>query len=191
MKSAKEIGHIFINLYRKTFGGNPDDFEVLDGPGGDYIFRRKEDGLITVIQCECIELYLSDNQADRDKGRSKIMETFLSFELPVKPDRVLNRYRYDSPDLVSVRVTIEKGEEGQRSRILNVVDSSKTGIAFLVTEKDSDLLDLLKEGDLIRDMEFFGIGARIKEDGIVRHISEIQEGEFQGCHILGVEAADL
>ena len=75
--------------------------------------------------------------------------------------------------------------------VLNVIDSSKSGLAMLITQKDSDLLEILDEGDKIRDMSFFGIGARIKDDGTVKHMTKVKEGKFKGCYVLGVEAPDL
>ena len=101
------------------------------------------------------------------------------------------RYSYPSPDFVYVRLRVGKGPEENRERILNVIDSSKSGLAFLVTRKDADLLEILSRGDRISDMRFFGIGAKIKGEGTVRHVTEIVEGKYKGSYLLGVEASDL
>ena len=106
-------------------------------------------------------------------------------------DRGKDRYAYDRPDSVYVRFKIDKGSEENRERVLNVIDSSKTGFALLITEKDSDLVEVLEKGDEIRDMAFFGAGVKIKEDGMVRHISKIKDGTYKGCYILGVYAPDI
>ena len=109
----------------------------------------------------------------------------------MEADRGKHRYEYRSPDLVRVTFTIDKGLKANRERVLAVIDTSKTGLAMLITNKDADLLKTLNKGDMIRDMAFFGAGAKIKEDGIVRHITKIKEGKHEGCFILGVYAPDL
>lgn len=109
----------------------------------------------------------------------------------METDRERDRYGYERPDSVSVRFKIDRESEENREHVLSVLDSSKTGLALLVTEKDSDLLEMLEEGDRIRDMAFFGAGLKIKEDGIVRHITKIKDGQYKGSYILGVYAPDL
>ncbi len=106
-------------------------------------------------------------------------------------EREKDRFSYEQPDLVSVKLRIVKGSEEDRVCVLNVVDSSRSGIALLIPPKDSDLLEFIEDGDKICDMSFFGIGAKIKEDGIVKHVTKIDEGEFKGYYILGVEAVDV
>jgi hypothetical protein len=106
-------------------------------------------------------------------------------------DRGKDRYTYEKSDAVRVQFMIDKGPEEHRERVLNVIDSSKTGLALLITNEDLDLLHILEKGDAIRDMAFFGSGVRIKEDGIVRHITKVKDGEFKGYYALGVYAPDL
>jgi len=106
-------------------------------------------------------------------------------------EREKDRFSYEQPDLVSVKFRIVKGSEEDRVCVLNVIDSSRTGIALLIAPKDSDLFEFIEEGDKICDMSFFGIGAKIKEDGIVKHLTKIDEGKFQGYYSLGVEAQDV
>ena len=191
MKSVKARGHLLINLYCKTYGVSPNELEFWDGPNDNYTIRRKENGLIASIPRHFINLYLSDNKATRDQGRSRIIDAFQNFKQPIETDRVRDRYSYDRPDFVYVEFRIDKGPEEKRWRVLNVIDSSKSGIAMLISEKDSDLLEILEKGDKIRDMSFFGIGAGIKQDGTVMHMTKITKGEFKGCFVLGVEAQDL
>jgi hypothetical protein len=50
---------------------------------------------------------------------------------------------------------------------------------------------MVEVGDKICDMSFFGVGAKIKEDGIIKHITKIEEGKFKGYFILGIEAEDV
>ena len=101
------------------------------------------------------------------------------------------RYTYFNPDFVYVKFRVDKAPERNRERVLNVVDSSKSGLAFLITQKDADLLRILSKGDRIRDMRFFGVGAKIKGDGTVRHMTKIMNGKYRGSYLLGVEAPDV
>ena len=106
-------------------------------------------------------------------------------------DRGKDRYAYERPDFVYVRFKIDKDSEENRERVLHVIDSSKTGLALLLTKKHFDLLRMLEKGDTIRDMAFFGGRVKIKEDGIVRHITKVNDGKYKGCYILGVYAPDI
>ena len=110
---------------------------------------------------------------------------------PNSEERERDRFSYEQPDLVSVKCRIEKGPEEYRVCVLNVFDSSRTGIALLIAPKDSDLLEFIEEGDKVSDMSFFGIGAQIKEDGIVKHVTKIDEGKYRGYSIIGIEAQDV
>lgn len=110
---------------------------------------------------------------------------------PKSEEREKDRFSYEQPELVSVRFRIEKGSEKDRVCVLNVLDSSQRGIALLIAPKDFDLLEYIEEGDKICDMSFFGIGAKIKEDGTVKHVTKIDEGKFKGYYVLGIEAQDV
>jgi len=106
-------------------------------------------------------------------------------------DRGKGRHTYEGPDSVRIQFTIDKGPEKSRQRVLGVIDSSQTGLALLITDKDFDLLHLLERGDRIRDLALFGSKLKIKEDGIVRHITQVKDGQYKGWHILGVYAPDI
>jgi hypothetical protein len=106
-------------------------------------------------------------------------------------ERGKDRSSYEQPELVSVKCRIQKESDEDRVCVLNVFDSSKSGIALLIAPKDADLLEFIEEGDKICDMSFFGIGAQIKEDGIIKHITQVDEGKYKGYYILGIEAQDV
>jgi len=109
----------------------------------------------------------------------------------MEKSRGKDRFSFESPDIAYVKFRLEKGPNKDEVRTLNIIDSSKSGLALLITEKDADLLEILEEGDKLVDLSFFGIGAKIKEDGVVKRISKIKEGKFKGSYILGVEAPDI
>jgi hypothetical protein len=106
-------------------------------------------------------------------------------------ERIKERFSYEQPDLVSVKCRIEKRSDDERECVLNVIDSSQSGIALLIAPKDSHIIEMVEVGDKICDMSFFGVGAKIKEDGIIKHITKIEEGQFKGYFILGIEAEDV
>ena len=106
-------------------------------------------------------------------------------------DRGKDRYTYEGPESVYVRFTVDKDPEEGREHVMNLIDSSKTGLSLLITDKESDLLRILDKGDTIRKMTFFGARVRIKEDGIVRHITKVKDGRYKGCYMLGVYAPDI
>ncbi len=89
-----------------------------------------------------------------------------------------DRYAYERPDSAYVGFKIDKEPEENRERVLNVIDSPKTGLALLLTDKDFDLLRMLEKRDTIRDMAFLGGRVKIKEDGIVKHITKVKDGKY-------------
>ena len=151
---------------------------------------RKSDGAVTSIPGGDVNAFLSDDRQAREEARARIVDHFHGFRQPLEITREKERYAYEGPDLISVEFRIGKGPPERQVRVLDVLDSSKDGLALLITQKDFDLLGLLEEGDALFGMSFGGGGARIKEDGVVRHKTRIEDGEMKGCWILGVEARD-
>jgi len=106
-------------------------------------------------------------------------------------ERNNERYTFDRPEFARVQFRIDRGPNRYEVWTLNLMDSSREGLAILVTPDDFDLFAVIGEGREIKDLAFFGAGARIKANGLVRHITKIKEGKFKGCYILGVEAHDI
>jgi len=82
LRSAKEVKHIIINLFCRTFGGSPDALEVWDGANDDYMLMRKEDGWILTIPQNIVDLYLSGDKSSRENGKSLLIEAFHNFRPP-------------------------------------------------------------------------------------------------------------
>ncbi len=80
MKSAKEIKHVLISLYCRTFGGDQDVLEVWDGSSDDFIVMRKEDGWITTISRADVDGYLSNHKPTREGGKEELIKAFHRFE---------------------------------------------------------------------------------------------------------------
>ena len=84
MKSAQEVKHILISLYRRTFGGGLDELEVWDGSGNDYLVMRKSDGWTVTIPRDQVDDYLSDDKPTREQGRAKLIDAFHGFNAPAE-----------------------------------------------------------------------------------------------------------
>ena len=80
MKSAKEVQHILINLYCRTFGGDHDELEVWDDHGDNYMVMRKEDGWVLKISIKIVDQYLSGDRSMRKKGKAQLIRLFHNFE---------------------------------------------------------------------------------------------------------------
>jgi hypothetical protein len=98
------------------------------------------------------------------------------------------RHTHETPDFVSVEFMV-KG--GSRVYSLSVKDFSPHGLGVLIGEKDFDLLALVKPGDRIEDITIYSETSIIKVDVIVRHVTQIKTGEYQGSYVLGVESPEI
>jgi hypothetical protein len=95
------------------------------------------------------------------------------------------------PEFISVQFKLEKGHQKEKSYELNVINFSSHGFSLLATEKDFELLQLLKPGDTIRDMTFFAKWTMIKVEVTVRHITKIEEGTHSGLYMIGVASKEI
>jgi hypothetical protein len=95
------------------------------------------------------------------------------------------------PEFTSVEFKVGKGSQKDRSYELDVINLSSHGFGLLVTEKDFELLEILKLGDTIRDMTFFAKWTMIKVEGTIRHITKIEKGRHQGLCTIGVESKEI
>ena len=108
-----------------------------------------------------------------------------------KERRKEKRITHKTPELFSVKFSVGKGAGKDKVYDLNVVNRSKHGLGLLVTEKDFDLLRAVNVGDQLCDMMFLARSALIRVNGIVRHKTEIFDGKFKGCYIMGIESLDV
>ena len=95
------------------------------------------------------------------------------------------------PDFIYVEFSLETPTGKGKDCHLNVINYSGHGIGLLVSEKDFDLLKLLKKGDKINNMTFYASWALITIDTSVRHITKVEEGPHGGMYVIGVEAREL
>jgi tetratricopeptide (TPR) repeat protein len=102
-----------------------------------------------------------------------------------------NRIMTRVPEFVYVEFSHGMSRRDEKTFRLNVVDYSAHGIGLLVSEKDKELTKWLKSGDQLKDITFYASWALIKVDTRVRHVTKIEEGLYQGMHVIGVEAEEL
>lgn len=110
-----------------------------------------------------------------------------SLEL-AKEKRREKRHLYDMPDFVSVEFSI-MGKD--KVYDLGVLDCSMRGLGILITKKDFDLVRLVKVGDRIRDIVLYSEAARIKVDGVVRHLTKMSTGKYKDSYVMGIESPEV
>jgi tetratricopeptide (TPR) repeat protein len=119
--------------------------------------------------------------ADSDAG------TLLEAQEKRREQRIITRI----PDFIYVEFSLETRAGNGKHYRLNVINYSSHGIGLLVSEKDSDLLKLLKKGDKIKKITFYASWALITIDTTVRHLTKVDEGPHGGMYVIGVEAQEL
>jgi len=111
--------------------------------------------------------------------------------IELEEKRVEKRIVYESPDFLLAEVRIGKGTKAERRYELDVIDSSVHGLGMLIREKNMDLLNIIKVGDILKDINFYASNAMLKVDGTVRHITKINEGKFKGGYYIGIKSKDI
>ena len=110
-----------------------------------------------------------------------------SLEL-AKERRREKRHLYDMPNFVSVEFSIMGKDKVYN---LEVMDCSMHGLGILITKKDFDLVRLVKPGDRIRDIVLYSETARIKVDGVVRHLTKMSTGKYKDSYVMGIESPEV
>lgn len=110
-----------------------------------------------------------------------------SLEL-AKERRREKRHLYDMPNFVSVEFSIMGKDKVYN---LEVMDCSMHGLGILITKKDFDLVRLVKPGDRIRDIVLYSENARIKVDGVVRHLTKMSTGKYKDSYVMGIESPEV
>jgi c-di-GMP-binding flagellar brake protein YcgR len=82
---------------------------------------------------------------------------------------------------------LRKGTEGSATYELEIINRSAYGIGMLVTKNDFGLLEILKEGDELQDLELYAPTAVVKVTGSLRHKTKLQEPKYEGSYVLGIK----
>ncbi|RPI78892.1 MAG: hypothetical protein EHM45_04920 [Desulfobacteraceae bacterium] len=72
---------------------------------------------------------------------------------------------------------------------LPVVNYSPHGLGLLISENEYSLAPRLCSGYEIKGIRLYAESALTLVDGIVRHVTRIEEGEYSGHFLLGIESA--
>jgi c-di-GMP-binding flagellar brake protein YcgR len=84
-------------------------------------------------------------------------------------------------------LALHKGAKSSATYELEIINRSAYGIGMLVTKKDFHLLETLKEGDELQDLELYAPTAVVKVSGSVRHKTKLEETKYQGSYVLGIK----
>jgi len=108
-----------------------------------------------------------------------------------KDKRKEDRFSYETPEFVYAEFIMGKGSGQEKVYNLKIMDGSKYGLGMVVTQKDFDLLDVLNDGDELKEISFFATWTVLTVDGVVRHKTKIEEGKYEGCYLIGLESQEL
>ena len=127
--------------------------------------------------------YLGPRNDDPDS------ELVVSFPESIQlPERRRRRRNSDEiPEFISVVLKSGKGSKKEKKYELAVLDYSTKGVGILVSKKDSEFFDAVKEGDRLKDMTLFAPKTVVTVDGTVRHKSKKAGEEAEGCYVLGIQ----
>ena len=135
---------------------------------------RLKDEAVVIIPTTVVDT--GSSESDAGDGRNKRREY-----------RIITKLS----DFVNVEFSLEMPEGKRNHYRLNVINYSRHGIGILVPEKDVDLLNFLKKGDVINDVTFSASWALITVDMTIRYTSKIEKGPYAGMYSVGVETREL
>jgi hypothetical protein len=105
--------------------------------------------------------------------------------LKIEERRGYDREGKRIPDFTNAVFTVRNSED--RTYKLEIIDRSPDGLGMLITKKDFDLLDIVKEGDKLQGLELYASTAMIKVSGTVRHKTQIKDSKYKGFYSLGIK----
>jgi hypothetical protein len=111
--------------------------------------------------------------------------------LEIKEQRRDDRIIQKVPDFISVEFSLGDESGKERPYQLDIVDCSRHGLGLLVTDKDIELLRMLKPGDKIKGIIFYATWTMIQVDAVVKHRSKIESGEHKGQYVIGIESSEI
>lgn len=105
--------------------------------------------------------------------------------------RKKDRFNYGIPEFIYAEFRMGKGSTQEKAYNLKILDCSQYGLGMVITQKDFDLLDMLNEGDELKEISFFATWTVLTVDGTVRHKTKIEEGKYESCYLIGIESQEL
>ena len=137
--------------------------------------------------CKCNINVTSTSNIQPDSGFMVIFPESVEIE----EKRREERFQYARPEFVAVEFRTGKGSDKDKMHRVNILDHSVHGLGMIITQKDFDLLETLKDGDKLRDMTLYARESIIKVEGSIRHRTKIGEGKYKGSYILGIESPEI
>ena len=92
-----------------------------------------------------------------------------------------------TPVFLYAILTLRQGAGDTATYHLEVINRSAYGVGMLVPKKDFDLLEIIKEGDQLQELELYAPTAVVKVTGSVRHKTKLEEPKYEGSYVLGIE----
>lgn len=111
--------------------------------------------------------------------------------LEIKEQRRDDRVIPKMPDFISVEFSLGEISGKERSYELGIVDCSRHGLGLLVTDKEIELLRMLKPGYKIKDITFYASWTMIQVDAVVKHKSRIKSGKHKGQYVIGIQSSEI
>ena len=111
--------------------------------------------------------------------------------MEIKENRKEERVIYETSEAAFVEFKLIKNFQAFKQYDLQVKDCSKYGFSILVTQKDFDLLQFIKEGDKLENIIFFSTWTLVRVNGIVRHKTKVEHGEYRNCYIIGIKSENI
>lgn len=162
----------------------------------ERLFPEKGNSLIQSLPEVAVEFSFNQNRCRCTLEYIGISSTppFFGFivsfpeSLEIQEKRREERFVYEAPGFISAEFRLGKRPKKYE---LNVLNYSKYGLGLIITQKDFDLLRILRKGDRLEDITFFASWATIKVNGTVSHITKIEDGKYRGCYLLGINSRDI
>jgi len=111
--------------------------------------------------------------------------------LEIEEKRREERLTHETPEFISAELRVGKKSKRDKLYELNVLNSSRHGFGLIITRKDVDLLRIVQKGDRLDDITFVTSWSMIKANGIVSHITKIEDGKHKGCYLLGIDSREI
>jgi len=164
--------------------------KLVPDKGNSLIQSMPEVGLYFLINdkpCRCSVYYLGISSTPPYFGF--IVSCPKSIEIEEK--RFEERFVYEFPDFVSAEFSLGKESKEKKTYELAVMDCSRHGLGLIITKEHFDLLQKIKKGHKLQDITFYASWSMIKVDGIVKHLTQIEDGKHKGCYLLGIESKEI
>ena len=129
--------------------------------------------------------YLTDRNLLNGQG------TNTGIRLTPKERRKWERINVGIPEFVFAEFDIDHEGTNKQHFKLDVANYSRYGLGLLVPRGQKQLLDSIRPGTKIENITFFARWAIIKVDAIVRHITELHSGPYEGQFVIGLESNEI